>query len=85
MHPLTLGCISSYYYLHHTTVGLFREKLTSDSTFGEVLWLLCVSVHTKLFYALSDDIAGGELSFSLYLVRSFCNTIMDLVDKFFCI
>ena len=42
IHPLTLGCISSFYYLHHTTVRLFREKLYPHSSFEELLQLLCV-------------------------------------------
>lgn len=40
---LTLGCIASFYYLHHTTVRLFREKLYAHSTFQDLLQLLCVS------------------------------------------
>ena len=42
LHPLTLGCIASYYYLHHSTVKLFRERLHSHCSFEELLQLLAV-------------------------------------------
>ena len=43
LQPLTLGCIASYYYLHHTTVRLFRDKLNHRSSFEDLLLLLSVS------------------------------------------
>ena len=43
LQPLTLGCIASYYYLHHTTIRLFRDKLNHRSSFEDLLLLLSVS------------------------------------------
>ena len=43
LQPLSLGCIASYYYLHHTTVRLFSEKLQPQSSFEDLLLLLSVS------------------------------------------
>ena len=42
LHPLTLGCIASYYYLHHGTVRLFKDRLHPNSTHRDLLQLLCV-------------------------------------------
>ena len=44
LQPLTLGCIASYYYLHHPTVRLFGERLHATSSYEELLILLSVSV-----------------------------------------
>ena len=43
LQPLSLGCIASYYYLHHTTVKLFKERLHPQSSFEDLLLLLSVS------------------------------------------
>ena len=43
LHPSTLGCIASFYYLHHTSIKLFREKLFSGCTQEELLKVLCDS------------------------------------------
>ena len=45
LQPLTLGCIASYYYLHHPTVRLFGERLHATSSYEELLILLSVSVY----------------------------------------
>ncbi|XP_072018769.1 LOW QUALITY PROTEIN: activating signal cointegrator 1 complex subunit 3-like [Amphiura filiformis] len=38
--PLTLGRISSFYYLHHRTVKMFRESLNNDTTLPDLLTVL---------------------------------------------
>jgi len=45
---MTLGCISSFYYLHHKTVRLFRERLTHQASFEDLLQLLCVRSGQRL-------------------------------------
>lgn len=49
LHPSTLGCIASFYYLHHTSIKLFREKLYSGCTQEELLKVLCVSTCLTLY------------------------------------
>ena len=49
LHPLTLGCIASYYYLHHGTVRLFKDKLLPNSSHQDLLQLLCVRSPTPQF------------------------------------
>eukprot|EP00467_Chlorarachnion_reptans_P010989 CAMPEP_0114498978 /NCGR_PEP_ID=MMETSP0109-20121206/7165_1 /TAXON_ID=29199 /ORGANISM="Chlorarachnion reptans, Strain CCCM449" /LENGTH=2132 /DNA_ID=CAMNT_0001676501 /DNA_START=186 /DNA_END=6581 /DNA_ORIENTATION=+ len=38
--PLTLGYISSYYYLDYTSVAMFQESLTESSDLSEILTVL---------------------------------------------
>jgi len=41
--PTTLGRIASYYYLSHSTVRMFRDKLTPNATVPELITVLAVS------------------------------------------
>jgi hypothetical protein len=38
----TLGRISSYYYLHHSTLQMFNDDLMPESTIAELLKILSV-------------------------------------------
>ena len=40
---LLCGCVASYYYLHHTTVRMFKERLTSASNVEDLMAILSVS------------------------------------------
>jgi len=40
--PTTLGRIASYYYLSHSTVRMFKDKLTLNATIPELLTILAV-------------------------------------------
>jgi activating signal cointegrator complex subunit 3 len=45
--PTILGRISSYYYLSHLSLRLFREQLHGNSTLPELLKTLSVSIKLK--------------------------------------
>uniref|UniRef100_K1RGX5 Activating signal cointegrator 1 complex subunit 3 n=1 Tax=Magallana gigas TaxID=29159 RepID=K1RGX5_MAGGI len=40
VHPMTLGRISSYYYLNHKTMRMFRDELKSECTMPELIEVL---------------------------------------------
>jgi len=48
--PTTLGRIASYYYLSHTTVRMFRDKLMPNATIPELITILAVC---KLFILIT--------------------------------
>ena len=74
--PLTLGCISSYYYLHHMTVRLFREKLHPHSSFEDLLQLLCVSgladLHTRALMQVP------QIGHTAHMISSYGHTRIKL-------
>lgn len=41
--PLTYGRISSYYYLKHQTVRMFKERLKAELPIDQLLSVLAVS------------------------------------------
>ena len=41
--PLTLGRISSYYYINHLTVRMFCDGLKADATVPDLIEILSVS------------------------------------------
>ena len=54
--PLTLGRISSYYYITHNTVRMFQNELRADSSIPELIEIL--SVRANLMCSLSCRMAG---------------------------
>nr|XP_022293850.1 activating signal cointegrator 1 complex subunit 3-like [Crassostrea virginica] len=40
VHPMTLGRISSYYYLNHKTMRMFRDELKSECSMAELIEVL---------------------------------------------
>ena len=51
---LLCGCVASYYYLHHTTVRMFKERLTSTSNVEDLMGILSVSKNIPtIFIAFS--------------------------------
>jgi len=48
--PTTLGRIASYYYLSHSTVRMFKVKLTPNTTIPELITVLAVR---KLFFPIT--------------------------------
>ncbi|ETO08523.1 hypothetical protein RFI_28865 [Reticulomyxa filosa] len=41
--PSFSGEIASYYYLHHTTMGLFHNSLLAENTYNDLLRVLCAT------------------------------------------
>jgi activating signal cointegrator complex subunit 3 len=61
---LPLGRITSFYYLHHKTVKMFAEKLTSNNQdFENLLWILSRSLEfSELPVRHNEDILNKELN-----------------------
>jgi len=51
--PTTLGRIASYYYLSHSTVRMFKDKLTPNGTIPELITFLAVRNHFHSYYTTS--------------------------------
>jgi activating signal cointegrator complex subunit 3 len=63
LQPLTLGCIASYYYLHHSTVRLFKERLHTTSSYEELLLLLSdCSEYAELPVRHNEDVMNASLA-----------------------
>jgi len=52
--PTTLGRIASYYYLSHSTVRMFKEKLTPHATIPELITVLAVCVLNIYLFMLQS-------------------------------
>jgi len=48
--PTTLGRIASYYYLSHSTVRMFRNKLTASAAVPELISILAVRKSSCFHY-----------------------------------
>lgn len=61
---LPLGKITSFYYLHHRTVKMFAEKLTSNSQdFENLLWILTRALEfSELPVRHNEEILNKELN-----------------------
>ncbi|KAK3097620.1 hypothetical protein FSP39_011463 [Pinctada imbricata] len=61
--PMTLGRISSYYYLNHCTVRMFRDELKSESTIAELIEILSnAQEYAQLPVRHNEDQINSELA-----------------------
>ncbi|KAL5009476.1 hypothetical protein ScPMuIL_011781 [Solemya velum] len=66
--PLTLGRISSYYYLSHNTVRMFRDELKSESTIPELIEILSnAHEYAELPVRHNEDQINGDIAKKLPL------------------
>ena len=54
--PLTLGRISSYYYITHNTVRMFQNELRADSSIPELIEI--ISVRANVMCSLPCRMVG---------------------------
>ena len=61
--PTSFGRIASYYYLSHSTLKLFRERLSATNSMEDILSILCdCHEYDELPVRHNEDILNGELS-----------------------
>ncbi|EDV24592.1 uncharacterized protein TRIADDRAFT_25989 [Trichoplax adhaerens] len=61
--PLTLGCIASYYYLHHSTLYSFSTNLGSNTTLEDLLLLITnATEYEELPVRHNEDMLNMELA-----------------------
>lgn len=80
LQPLTYGCIASYYYLHHTTVRLFRERLQPNSSLEDLLKMISVRrnkapSHSSITENLMLEIPFKNFALSYWYFQIICNCI----------
>ena len=57
MSPMTLGRISSYYYITHNTVRMFQNELRADSSIPELIEILSVSMCKQAYIFFLSPVA----------------------------
>jgi replicative superfamily II helicase len=64
--PTSFGRIASYYYLQHTTIRTFHERLNPDMSMPELLRLLCdATEYSELPVRHNEDLMNQELESEL--------------------
>ena len=77
--PMTLGRISSYYYINHNTVRMFQNELRADTSIPELIEILAVSILNNIYNVPSRPMTLGRISSYYYInhntVRMFQNEL----------
>ena len=60
--PMTLGRISSYYYINHNTVRMFQNELRADTSIPELIEILAVSILNNIYNVPSRPMTLGRIS-----------------------
>lgn len=85
--PLTYGRISSYYYLKHQTIRMFKERLKPELPVQELLAILSVSKHSfwkdplflLIFWSL---MRSGTVHFKHQCITTFTGQHPDTVNDY---
>ena len=79
MNPMTLGRISSYYYINHNTVRMFQNELRADTSIPELIEILAVSILNNIYNVSSRPMTLGSILSYYYInhntVRMFQNEL----------
>ena len=79
MNPMTLGRISSYYYINHNTVRMFQNELRADTSIPELIEILAVSILNNIYNVPRRPMTLGRISSYYYInhntVRMFQNEL----------
>ena len=61
--PTPLGCICSYYYIHHSTIKMFNDKLNENNDLNSIIQLLSDShEYNELPVRHNEDLLNSQLA-----------------------